>query len=129
MTKLYNFNSIEKWRGPCPERLHGGNILFKSGFSNTDRFYLYKEVLWEDSCFRCLHLCFLPRSSEDQDCSDELVVRKNIADQLAESLFIQCISWIKEKLGIQQSSPWKREKYMQGELVRCAIDSFLSKVS
>ena len=32
MTKLYNFNAIESWNGPCPERLHGGKVVFKKGF-------------------------------------------------------------------------------------------------
>ncbi len=126
MTKLYNFLAIEQWAGPCPERLHGGNITFRSAYSNTDRFYLYKEVLWEDSCFRCLHLCFLPRSNREKDCPGKLVIRKNIADQLAENLFRRCLSWVKKTLRIEQKSPWKREKYMQGELVEIDISSFFS---
>ena len=32
MTKLYNFNAIEAWKGPCPERLHGGEIQFRTGY-------------------------------------------------------------------------------------------------
>jgi len=32
MTKLYNFSAINAWHGPCQERLHGGRIVFPSGF-------------------------------------------------------------------------------------------------
>ena len=35
MTKLYNFNAIESWAGPCPERLHGGDgirVGYEGGF-------------------------------------------------------------------------------------------------
>ncbi|MCI5210091.1 MAG: glycosyltransferase [Candidatus Electrothrix sp. ATG2] len=56
MTKLYNFSAIDSWSGYCSERLHGGEIVFRPGFSTTDRFYMYKDVAWQDSCFRCLHL-------------------------------------------------------------------------
>ncbi len=125
MTKLYNFSVIERWDGPCPERLHGGVITFKTGFSNTSRLYLYKEIPWENSCFRCLHLCFLPRSSKEQAFSGELTIRKNIADRLAEGMLIRCSSRVKKLLGIKQKSPWKREKYMKGDLVTCDISSFL----
>ena len=32
MVKLYNFNAIEAWPSPCPERLHGGVITFRPGY-------------------------------------------------------------------------------------------------
>lgn len=126
MTKLYNFAAIDAWSGYCSERLHGGEIVFRPGFSKTDRLYMYKEVVWEDSCFRCLHLCFIPRSSNEQHVSGELVIRKNIADRLSESMLSRCASRVKQLLGIEQKSPWKREKYMQGDLVTRDISSFLT---
>ncbi|RWX49377.1 Glycosyl transferase family 2 [Candidatus Electrothrix marina] len=125
MTKLYNFAAIDAWSGYCSERLHGGQIVFRPGFSHTDRFYMYKEVEWQNSCFRCLHLCFIPRSNKEQHVSGELVIRKNIADRLSEGMVTRCVSRVKKLLGVTQKSPWKREKYMQGELVTCDISSFL----
>ena len=62
MTKLYNFSKINYWKGPCPERLHGGNISFKAGYSMANRLLLYEKMEWETSFFRCLHFCFLQRS-------------------------------------------------------------------
>ena len=32
MVKLYNFNAIEAWPPPCPERLHGGVITYRPGY-------------------------------------------------------------------------------------------------
>jgi len=124
MTKLYNFSVINLWSGPCPERLHGGTIKFRPGFKKTDRFYMYKEVQWEDSFFRCLHLCFLPRSSKEKNSGNERVIRKNIADQLSEGVLDKLKLGIIRLLGRQQESLWKREKYMQGELVQKNINSF-----
>jgi len=126
MTKLYNFAAIDDWSGYCSERLHGGEITFRVGFSQSDRLYMYKDVQWQDSCFRCLHLCFIPRSSNEQDCSGDLVIRKNIADRLSESLLTRFLSWGKQFMGVEQKSSWKREKYMRGELVMKDISSFLS---
>ena len=65
MTKFYNFNAIKSWNGYTPERLHGGKIRFKSGFNESHRFYLHDQEDWDIACFRCLHLCFIKRSSID----------------------------------------------------------------
>jgi len=125
MTKLYNFNAIEKWDGPCPERLHGGSIKFKKEFNLEMRFYLYKVTRWEDSVFRCLHLCFLPRSSGEKPQEGQLSVRKNIADQNSETILQKILFYVRRTLGVQEISPLKIGKYMRGTLVHIDIDPFL----
>ena len=63
MTKLYNFNAIYSWPGNS-ERFHNpGSISFKAGYHNKMRRKLYFEYDWVNSPFRCLHLCFMHRSS------------------------------------------------------------------
>ena len=64
-TKLYNFSMIKKW-DECPERLHGGHIEFKKGFSADMRRYLLDEVDWDSSIFRLIHTTFLKRSSKQK---------------------------------------------------------------
>ena len=67
MTKLYNFDAIESWGGYTPERLHGGDVRFRDGFTAEDRRMLHEEVTWDEADFRCLHLCFLKRSTLDNE--------------------------------------------------------------
>ena len=81
MTKLHNFSLIESWdgQGRNPERLHGQQgLVFKPG--RTDRkLELNRQAAWNDSTFRCLHVCFLPRSTRDAG----VMARRNIPDQNA----------------------------------------------
>ncbi len=127
MTKLYNFEKIVSWEGPCPERLHGGNITFRPGYSNENRLMLYDELEWENSFFRCLHLCFLPRSSKDKGKFGKHFVRENISDKNSRSLFSRILIAF-SVLGITKGSKYKRKKYMRGPIVEKEIKSFLSDV-
>ena len=67
MTKLYNFNAIDAWHGPCRERMHEGTVIFRNGYHEGLRRNLHEEVSWEDADFRCLHPCFVRRSSRDPE--------------------------------------------------------------
>ena len=62
--KLYNFQAIKSWSDGT-ERLHGGNIVFRPGYDRT-KLDLWKQETWNEAAFRCLHLCFMPRSSLDE---------------------------------------------------------------
>lgn len=123
MTKLYNFSAITRWDGPCPERLHGGTPVFREGFDISLHYNLHEEVPWEKSNFRCLHVCFLPRSSADGGIGG----RPNPPE-------LRSMSYL-GRLGLPFSGPrprdssasWKREKYMQGELVTVNVASFLGE--
>jgi len=123
MTKLYNFSAISAWHGPCRERLHGGRIAFKPQFAEHQRRDLYKETDWADADFRCLHLCFLRRSSEE---SDDTSPRRNIMDRHA-------WSWqkiLKEGWRIARGLPfsnWKMERYARGPLVTHPVENFFRR--
>jgi len=125
MTKLYNFSMIESWTGPCSERLHGGNVLFKEGYDSSLRLELYKELEWDAADFRCLHLCFIRRSSLEKEVSGQEVVRKNISDLLSEGLFSKMLYRCLNLIGMKQDSSWKREKYMRGQLVQKNAEPFV----
>jgi len=62
MTKLYNFSAIESWIG-CLQRLHGGDLRFKPGYDSQRTYAFFHNCSWEESCFRCLHMVFLRRST------------------------------------------------------------------
>lgn len=120
MTKLYNFAAIDSWHGPCQERLHGGHIVFKPGFGEHQRRDLHKETDWADADFRCLHLCFLRRSSKEAERSSP---RRNIMDRRA-------WGWkkiLKETWRLARGLPlsnWKLERYARGPLVTQPVGNF-----
>lgn len=125
MTKLYNFARIRSWDGPCPERLHGGTISFNPGYSNGNRLMLYEKIEWDDSLFRCLHLCFLPRSSKEKSKMGRLVERQNISDKNSRFFLNKILALLSRLVGRSKGSQYKREKYMRGPLVKKETSLFL----
>lgn len=59
--KLLDFSAIDAWEGPTTERLHGGTIRFRDGYTRRDN--QLQRLSWEEAPFRALHLCFIRRSS------------------------------------------------------------------
>lgn len=129
MTKLYNFSAIRSWRGPCPERLHGGEREFKPGYDKSLRNELYKENVWEDSIFRCLHLCFLERSSLDMRRHGALYSRKNISDKNLQTPLGKIVELLMTFIGKKRISSWKQQKYMRGNIVNKNVEVFFSTTS
>lgn len=121
MTKLYNFNAIEQWEGCCPERLHGGNPIFNPGYNVSLRLALNQKMSWNESKFRCLHTCFLKRSSLDPF---EMIGRPNPPELRARGLL--------ERIGLgflalfYRSKPisYKRDKYLIGNIVTKNVSTF-----
>jgi glycosyltransferase involved in cell wall biosynthesis len=123
MTKLYNFSAIEAWNGSCPERLHGGEIRFRPGYDSMKRLFLHDEVSWSDAPFRCLHLCFLRRSTRD---GDQPGVRKNIMDSRVRS-WRKLLDGIKSWLRKRATNCWKDEVYKRGEAATLPVSEFFDR--
>lgn len=121
MTKLYNFNAIDAWDGRIVERLHGGTIRFREGYDASLRLNLHESVAWKDADFRCLHLCFLRRSSRDANDSSP---RQNIMDRHARS-WRKTLARLRAAVTGRQAPDWKEEKYARGPLVSESIEAFL----
>jgi hypothetical protein len=120
MTKLFNFGAIDRWTGDCPERLHGGQIEFRPAYHAGLRLNLHEVTSWEASDYRCLHTCFLPRSSTERGQGGN---RANIMEnraQSAESLFERVL----RRLRRGETRSYKREKYMRGPLVDVDVSDF-----
>jgi len=49
MTKLYNFRAISEWRGPAPERLHGGRVTFNPGYEGVANLDMHEQTDWGHS--------------------------------------------------------------------------------
>ncbi len=126
MTKLYNFAMIESWKSSSGERLHGGEVIFKKGFGPERRFELYKEVPWEESLFRCLHMCFLQRSSIQRSWRGKYVPRPNPADILSRTYLQQSWSLLRKLCGLPVAGKqeWKVDKFTRGPMVSCDVADF-----
>jgi hypothetical protein len=119
MTKLYNFSAIDAWEGPCRERLHGGTIHFRPGFDASLRLDLHEKIGWDSADYRCLHACFVRRSSIDKDDESRL----DIMDRAARP-------WWRRMLGINKEYvPWKLRKYQRGKLVHVDVSEFFKLVT
>ncbi len=124
ITKLYNFAALEAWTGDGAERLHGGKLTFRPGYDERAVDNIGERLSWDETPLRCLHACFLRRSSEDSEASGTTPTGRPILEETA----LQDRSWrgslkrrLRRRAPPPQVSTWKREKYMRGELV--AIDA------
>jgi hypothetical protein len=114
MTKLFNFAALEEWSGTAYEHLYGGDRRLRPGFSEESILPLQEEFEWSHSPFRCLHLCFLPRSSLQ---SKRHLARRGTLEVLALRPTRRRWEALRAAVGRPVDSPWKLEKYRQGPLV------------
>jgi hypothetical protein len=127
ITKLYNFAAIDEWRGDGSERLHGGEIAFRAGYDQQAVDNIGERIPWDETPLRCLHGCFLRRSSSDPPRSGDPYARP-----ILEETQLQDRSWrgdLKRRLRrrhLPDESAWKREKYMRGDLVSVDATPFFS---
>jgi len=119
---LYNFSIIRSWKENHMERLHGRNIVFKDGFNETMRLLLFEKFSWEECPFRCLHLCFIKRSSlELNTAATRLTPNEHYP------LFSKTINFIRnlKKGRLSLESTYKLDKYKAGEVTTKKIASFI----
>jgi Glycosyl transferase family 2 len=126
ITKLYNFAAIDAWRGDGAERLHGGTIAFRPGYDERSVDNIGERLSWDETPLRCLHACFLRRSTGDPEPGGEPRGRP-----ILEETGLQDRSWrgrLKRRLRprtLPDASAWKAEKYMRGDLVTVDASPFL----
>ena len=123
ITKLYNFGAIESWRQGRHERLHGKNKVFRKGWSADAIRRFDASGAWDESDFRCLHLCFLPRSSRAVGADP---ARANPVEARSRAKPLKCVErWARRLIGLPDRRPnYKRAHYAQGALARRDIASF-----
>jgi glycosyltransferase involved in cell wall biosynthesis len=132
-TKLFNFGALESWRG-IPEPLQGGEAVFRSGYHWEARRDLAGGTTWETDPLRCLHLCFLPRSSLDPE--DVGGGRRSLAesgefDLGAVGRLKRLVRGAKPAPHIielaRQGKNWKQEWYARGDRVTVDASPFLGR--
>jgi hypothetical protein len=123
ITKLYNFAALESWRGDGAERLHGGTPVFRAGWDERSVDNIGERTSWDETPLRCLHMCFVRRSSLDSGPTNRPIL---------EETTLHDRSWrgaVKRKLRrrpIPAESTWKREKYMRGDVVAVDTEPFFA---
>jgi hypothetical protein len=129
VTKLFNLAAVESWPG-ASQRLHAGRPVFRDGQSWDSLRYLY-ELGWASDPLRCLHVCFMRRSSLEPDGPTG---RKNINET---GFYDRSrIGAVKRKLRGPWVPPdvaelhragtnWKREWYARGDLLTVDATPFL----
>ena len=118
-TVLYNFNAIDSWHEFRSERLHGGNKVFRSGYSESQ---IHKTLHWSGSKFRTLHMCFMPRSP-----IDTLDLKKYELDGRKNPLEKQLFKRVKRSIfkNYYRNRPsFKNSKYTEGKFEVVDITNF-----
>jgi hypothetical protein len=108
---------MESWTGTAVEHLYGGEQRFKAGFADRPVHVLADEFSWAESPFRCLHVCFLRRSSRQHPRD---VARTTPLEYKGFGRVKRARKTLLRAIGRPHQSWWKLEKYRQGELA--AID-------
>lgn len=121
ITKLYNFSRIDSWHGDTPERLHSGDIAFRTGCDASRRLNLFEQHTWEDSPLRCLHTCFVARSSAD---AAQPLIRPNIMEIYRSHPLARVRRAVSRILGRRVESDWKQSRYRRGERVTVDAAAF-----
>ena len=121
MTKLYNFAAVERLDPATKHRLHGRHNVFNRGWDpDASRHELYKQTSWEEAEFRCLHTCWMPRSSRESVST----ARRNVTESMGWTNRARAM--IGRWLGRAPASDYKMEKYRRGEHVTVDATPFLT---
>lgn len=122
VTKLYNFGALESWVEPARQRLHGDSMVFRPGWSKGKILKLYRDETWDSCDFRCLHLCFFPRSSR---VSASPVERKN-PSQVKADRPRRILERVKTFLRhpFLPDPGYKTRRYRRGPLVTRGVSAF-----
>jgi hypothetical protein len=119
-TMLYNFDTIERWEGQALERFMGGTMTPRRSTLGDGTYWLRDEEPWETALFRCLHVCFLRRTTRQRPGQ---LTRPSVGDRRARSLPQRAAATLLRR---DPESWWKLNKYTQGEPVRVSVAGFLS---
>jgi glycosyltransferase involved in cell wall biosynthesis len=121
MTKLYNFRMIQSVDPEALLRLAGRNDIFHDPAMRLRRLDLHQQHPWNEAWFRCLHTCFVPRSTLDRAASD---ARENVSERF---------NWIRQwknrgrrLFGLEPTRPYKLEKYRRGAPATLEVGEFFS---
>jgi hypothetical protein len=123
--KLFNFAALESWGCVYRERLHEGEPVFRDGWSWQSVARLDEDHSWDESPFRCLHTCFLRRSSRDAAEGEHTRLNIAEADSYRRDFRGRVARLLRRTRAAHGSAPWKLEKYRRGPLVTKDVSAFV----
>ncbi len=123
ITKLFNFGAVESWT-ESPDPLQAGNVVFRSGQHWESRQDLADGTTWDTDPLRCLHLCFLPRSSRDSSGVRPNLDESGEYDRGPVGTLKRLIRPWTPRDG---DTNWKREWYARGERVTVDARPFFGR--
>jgi len=124
ITKMFNFRRIVSWEGDDnPERLcDPSGLVFKPGAAE-EKYEVNKDYSWEDSPFRCLHVCFLRRSSRQRKAGSRL----NVSDRtMPRRAPVRAFRALREAAGFPPTGKYK-DLYRVGDLVTVDVRDMLGR--
>jgi len=124
--KLFNFNAITSWTRVYRQCLHEGEIDFLPGWDWDSVSNLGDEFGWDGNPFRCVHTCFMRRSSREREDGgtrlNPIEAHTHRRDAIGRAqLFMRRLRPRRE-----EGPPWKLEKYRRGPLVTRDATPFLA---
>jgi glycosyltransferase involved in cell wall biosynthesis len=117
ITKLFNFGAVESWP-ESPDPLQAGNVVFRAGHHWESRKDLADRTSWQIDPLRCLHVCFLPRSSRDASETRRNLDESGEYDRGPVGTLKRVLRPAKRSTA---DAGWKRDWYARGE--RVTIDA------
>ena len=132
--KLYNFKMVKGWDTHDVERLLGHPIFSKP--PDVPYLYLGNTSSWEEAELRCLHLCFMHRSSSEAR-SRVADLKRRIFERLPpDSPIAKLMRRMnplggrpRPSVGIRRSTRARMRNYAVGDLVTRDISAFVRIVS
>jgi hypothetical protein len=134
VTKLFNMSAVSSWVG-CPERLHAGSAVFRSGFDWDSTRNLFEDTTWQADPLRLLHVCFLRRSSRDgldpeggrRSMWETGTFRRGLRGQLRRLRYRRHMDpRLREYRKAGRN--WKQEWYRRGERVTVDAAAFIDRL-
>jgi hypothetical protein len=119
ITKLFNFGAVQSWTD-SPDPLQAGNVVFKPGQHWESRRDLADGTTWETDALRCLHLCFLPRSSTETGVARLNLDESGLYDRSPAGRLKGLLRHGRRRTG----GNWKQEWYARGERVTVDASPF-----
>ncbi len=123
-TKGHNVSLLDYWHEDKEERLHGKNMRFKEGIQDTIKSKFLPYEHWENSKFRCLHLCFMKRSSKDTKFVSRFIPAEN-----KRKYYYPVINFFKNLLmgRFELLSSYKNKTYRNGKIIYVDSTNFFIK--
>jgi len=124
VTKLFNFAAIDSWTDCHRQYMHDGVVTFRPGYNAETIGLLGDRFTWDESPLRCLHACFLRRSSLDPEGTAGHGRLSPI--ELGGKRRSRFTGLVERLRPAAQPSEWKDDKYRRGDLVTKDASLFLT---